>query len=173
MVRSPGWTAAAVISTERLTLEPLQVEHADELAPLLDDERLHEYIGGHPATVEQLRARYDRLVTGHSADGAQGWYNWIARDDVLGTVVGTVQATLQERHGRTEAEIAWVVTVPHQGRGYATEAAAAMCDWLLEHGVDVLVAHVHPEHRASMAVARRLGLTPTAVVVDGETRWTT
>jgi len=32
---------------------------------------------------------------------------------------------------------------------------------------------VHPEHRASIRVAERLGLTATDIVVDGETRWTT
>jgi hypothetical protein len=32
--------------TERLDLEPLTVAHAAELAPLLDDIRLHEFTGG-------------------------------------------------------------------------------------------------------------------------------
>jgi 2,5-diketo-D-gluconate reductase A len=83
-------------------------------------------------------------------------------------VVGTVQATLHGEPGCTTAEIAWVVAMPYQGQGYATESAAAMSDWLLRHGVDVLVAHVHPEHRASIGVARRLGMAPTSVMVDGE-----
>jgi len=46
-----------------------------------------------------------------------------------------------------------------------------MVGWLRNCGVDRLVAHVHPEHRASIGVARALGLTPTATVVDGEIRW--
>ena len=36
------------LESERLVLEPLRVEHAEELAPLLDDPRLHEFIGGDP-----------------------------------------------------------------------------------------------------------------------------
>ena len=70
-------------------------------------------------------------------------------------------------HGRDRVGVA----MSYQGRGYATESAAAMSDWLLGNGVDVLVAHVHPEHRASIGVARRLGMAPTSVIVDGETRW--
>jgi RimJ/RimL family protein N-acetyltransferase len=47
-----------------------------------------------------------------------------------------------------------------------------MAAWLRAGGIAHLVAHVHPEHRASERVAERLGLTATDVVVDGETRWT-
>jgi len=55
----------------------------------------------------------------------------------------------------------------------ATEAAAAMVHWLRARGVDRLVAHVHPEHAASVGVARNLGLHPTGVIDDGEARWQT
>ena len=33
-------------------------------------------------------------------------------------------------------------------------------------------ALIHPGNAASAAVARRLGMTATSVVVDGEVRWT-
>jgi RimJ/RimL family protein N-acetyltransferase len=46
-----------------------------------------------------------------------------------------------------------------------------MVEWLREQRVEVVVAHVHPEHQASMGVARAIGLAPTDVVVDGEVRW--
>ena len=41
-----------------------------------------------------------------------------------------------------------------------------MAAWLGERGVSRLRAHIHPEHEASMAVARSVGLAP-ADVVDG------
>ncbi|MCM3660482.1 GNAT family N-acetyltransferase [Georgenia satyanarayanai] len=69
------------------------------------------------------------------------------------------------------AEVAWVVAVPYQGRGYAREAAQRLMGWLREQGVTAVVAHVHPEHAASSGVARAIGLTETTAVVDGETRW--
>lgn len=171
-----SWPAPAVIETARLTLEPLRVEHAEELAPLLDDERLHEFIGDHPAPLEELRERYRRQVRGHSADGTEGWFNWIARlrptsGAAVGPAVGTVQATLYDVDGAAAAEVAWVIATPYQRHGHATEAAAGMVGWLREHGTQVVVAHVHPEHAASIGVARRLGLAATDVVVDGETRW--
>ena len=48
-----------------------------------------------------------------------------------GELVGTVQATVTG----TAADLAWVVAVPHQGRGYAREAALAVRDLLRDAGV--------------------------------------
>ncbi len=69
------------------------------------------------------------------------------------------------------AEVAWVVFTPFQGRGYAREAAVALVDWLLAGRADAVIAHIHPEHAASGAVARAAGLRPTAERHEGEVRW--
>jgi methyltransferase (TIGR00027 family) len=163
-----AWLAAEPIAAERLDLEPVRVEHAAEVARALDDAGLHEFTGGRPATVDELRERYARWAVGHSPDGTQGWLNWVIRRRDTGAAVGTMQVTLTTRG----AELAWVVAVAQQGRGYAREAALATVDWLRAHGVTALVAHIHPDHRASMAIATVLGLRPTEVTVDGETQWT-
>jgi RimJ/RimL family protein N-acetyltransferase len=168
--RARAWPIAALIETDRLQLEPLRVDHATELATVLDDERLHEFIGGRPATTAELRSRYTRLEAGRSPDGSQGWLNWVVRDRGAGVAVGTVQATLGRTGGLT-AEIAWVIAAARQGRGYATEAAAAMVARLEQQSVRGFVAHIHPDHAASNRVARHLGLRPTNVMEDGEVRW--
>jgi RimJ/RimL family protein N-acetyltransferase len=165
------WPVAEIIGTERLVLEPLRVDHAEELAPLLNDEALHEYIGGSPATPDELRERYRRQAAGRSPDGREGWLNWVVRHRDTGDAIGTVQATVRFDGDRPVAELAWVVVAPHQGRGYAGEAAAGMVGWLAEQGIGALVAHVHPDHRASARVAERLGLRTTEDMVDGEVRW--
>jgi RimJ/RimL family protein N-acetyltransferase len=69
------------------------------------------------------------------------------------------------------ADLAWVVTPAHQGRGLASEAAIAMTVWLADHGVDRFAANIHPQNEASAAVARTVGLHPTSAIVDGEVRW--
>ncbi|MEJ7741277.1 MAG: hypothetical protein WKF73_01285 [Nocardioidaceae bacterium] len=42
----------------------MRVEHAEETAALLNDPSLHLFIGGEPATVEELRDRYRRWAAG-------------------------------------------------------------------------------------------------------------
>lgn len=166
----PGWDAVTeVIDTERLTLTPLAVEDAKEMVRVLADPGVYEFIGGTPPTLDQLRRQYGSQVVGHSEDGTQDWLNWIVRLRDGHAAVGTVQATVFDAGAR--GEIAWIVGVPWQGNGYAVEAAAAIAQWLRRRHVGWLTAHVHPEHGASVAVARSAGLAPTAEVYDGEQRW--
>ncbi|MFD3546659.1 GNAT family N-acetyltransferase [Streptomyces sp. NPDC058655] len=97
------------------------------------------------------------------------WANWVLRLRAGGGLVGTVQATLTPV--RDVAELAWVIGAPWQGRGFATEAARALAGWLSGLPVGRLVAHVHPGHAASAAVAAACGLHPTPYRQDGEVRW--
>ncbi len=171
MTSNGDWPTAGSLDSERLHLEPLTAHHADEMVAVLDDPQLHVFIGGRPATLEELRARYERLVVGHSSDGRERWLNWVIRRRDDGRAVGTVQATVAKYDRTLTAEVAWVIGTGQQGQGFAREAARSMVAWLRENGVTTIVAHVHPQHEASKAVARTLGLAPTDSVVDGEIRW--
>ncbi|MBU3864848.1 GNAT family N-acetyltransferase [Streptomyces sp. 4503] len=162
--------AAQAISTRRLDLLPLRVEHAEEMAAVLSDPALHTFIGGTPDTPGALRSRYQRMTAG-SPDPAVSWLNWVIRLRDEADLTGTVQATVSPSgHGRI-AEIAWVVGTPWQGRGFATEAAQGLIGWLSRQPVHTVIAHIHPEHRASAAVATAAGLTPTDERHDGEIQW--
>jgi len=165
------WAGVQHLSSDRLELEPLRPEHADEMAPLLDHVELHTFIGGEPATRDELRGRYTRQVVGRSPDGSQRWLNWLVRRRDSGQAVGTTQATVSEQDGGLTADVAWVIGASQQRQGYAQEAAKLMVGWLRHQGVEIVVAHVHPHHQASVAVARAVGLAPTDTVVDGEVRW--
>lgn len=156
---------AQTIATARLDLLPLSVSHAEEMAVVLSDPALHTYIGGAPDSVAALRARYRRMTAG-SPDPAVSWLNWVIRLRDSG-LAGTVQATVRD----AAAEIAWVVGTPWQGRGIATEAARGLVGWLVEQPVDTIIAHIHPENRASAAVAAAAGLAATDERHDGEIRW--
>ncbi|PPF85231.1 GNAT family N-acetyltransferase [Subtercola sp. Z020] len=149
------------------------------MSRVLADPALYAFTGGELPSIAELTARYERQTAGRSPDGVETWLNWVVTD-LAGEPLGYVQATVTgaadgaggepvEEEG--QAEVAWVVATSQQGRGYATEAALALVDWLRARGVTQFVAHIHPDHRASQAVARHLGLHPTATRVDGEDRW--
>jgi RimJ/RimL family protein N-acetyltransferase len=157
------------ISSARLSLVPLAVGDAEEMVGVLSADALYAFTGGSPPGLGELRDRYARLAVGRSPDGSQEWRNWILRRQTDGTAVGYVQATIIG--GGARAEIAWVVGVAWQGHGYATEAARALVAWLDSRGVTAVQAHIHPDHVASAAVARRAGLLPTGHFDDGEQLW--
>jgi RimJ/RimL family protein N-acetyltransferase len=163
---------AETITTERLVLTPLREADADAMVDVLDDERLHDFIGGHPASQADLRRRYRLLVAG-SADPDESWLNWIVRRGVDNQPVGTVQATVTRLGNGWTAAIAWVIGVPWQAQGFATEAAQALVGWLHGQGAKVVTANIHPDHHASARVAARAGLRATAEEVDGERVWRT
>ncbi|KAB1907210.1 GNAT family N-acetyltransferase, partial [Micromonospora sp. AMSO31t] len=49
--------------------------------------------------------------------------------------------------------------------------ARGLVAWLGRQGVRTVIAHIHPDHRASAAVATAAGLAPTDVRHEGEIRW--
>jgi RimJ/RimL family protein N-acetyltransferase len=156
----------ATIVTERLVLHSLRPDDADEMVDVLRDEHLHEFTGGHPLTLDELRLRYGRLAVGHSSC-EHTWFNWIVRLRAGNVAVGTVQATVNG----AQAQIAWVVGIPWQRQGIASEATIALVDWLERRGIHAISANVHPRHVASQKVASRAGLLPSEDTLDGEQVW--
>ena len=160
--REPLTGSPADLETPRLRLEPLSVGHAAEMVAVLGDPSLYRFTGGEPPSLETLEGRYRSQVSG-SGDPNELWLNWIVRRKDTGAPTGFVQATVLLDDGPS-ADIAWVIGVGDQGKGFATEAARAMAEGLLARGVATLTAHIHPDHRASQAVARAVGLVETAEV---------
>ena len=84
--------AAQPISTSRLDLLPLHVEHAEEMAAVLSDPALHTFTGVTTDTPQALRSSYERLAAG-SPDPAASWLNWVIHLREESRLTGTVQAT--------------------------------------------------------------------------------
>lgn len=169
--RSRGRAAAGgeVLVTARLRLVPLRIEDAAEMVHVLGDPELYAFTGGGPPSVDDLRDRYRHQAVGWSPDGREAWRNWIVRTRDPDEAVGFVQSTTTD--GGDDADVAWVIGVPWQGRGFASEAAQAIVAWLETHGVTTITAHVHPDHVASARVAERVGLVATDEVENGERIW--
>lgn len=125
-------------------------------------------------------AAYERLMTSSRSRGMGGPYSrreaWgMFCHDIAGWTLfghGALMVDLREtgecvgqvgiNHGPLfpEKELGWLVYAGFEGRGYATEAAAALRDWAAQAlGCMGLVSYVHPSNLASIRVAERLGAT--------------
>lgn len=169
--RVMSWPQADPLDSDRLALEPLAVDHAAEMLTALAPPELYRFTGGEPPTLDELGARYRRQSQGRSEDGSAGWLNWIVRFACGGPAIGFVQATLGRKEDGLVADLAWLVTPEEQGRGIAVEAASTVVMWLRSVDVGHIRAFIHPDHTASMQVARRTGLAPTRALIDGKLLW--
>jgi RimJ/RimL family protein N-acetyltransferase len=159
------------IPSGRFILVPLGVGHAAEMTQVLSDPRLYAFTGGTPPTEDELRGRYKRWTDG-SPDLTEIWCNWVIQLRSQPPVLaGTVQATISGGDDKVAAEIAWIVGTPWQGQGLASEAAQALVQWLRDDAIGTITAHIHPDHRASAAVATAAGLAPSDSWHEGERRW--
>jgi len=155
--------------TARLRLDPVTPDDADDMVAVLGDDRMFEFTGGTPPSIEQLRHRYEQLTSGWSPDGQERWCNWVVRLRQRDVPVGVLQVTVVD--DGTRASVAWEVGVTWQGRGIASQGSIAIVDWLIDAGVETIEAYVHPDHDASAGVAANAGLLLTDEVVDGERVW--
>lgn len=147
---------APTIRTDRLILRPMRADDWPAYAALMASPR-SVYMGG----------PYDtRAAWGLFCHDAGCWPLFghgalmLDRRDT-GETVG--QVGLNAGPLFPETELGWLLYDGHEGRGYATEGAAALRDWAWRTlGLDTLVSYTHPENRASGAVARRLGAVEDA-----------
>ncbi len=74
-------------------------------------------------------------------------------------------------NGRPEIELGYRLLRSAWGQGYATEAATAVRDYAFDVlGIERLVSLIDPDNAASIAVAKKLGMTYAAdVLLEGYT----
>ena len=146
-----------MIETERLILRLPTAADVEDPPAFLGDPRVMDFLGG--------VADDPRLVVQSWLDG---WETYPAGKLIVETAAG-------ERIGRVgvnfydpvhwirssapdaRPELTWGLAYEHWGKGYATEAAAAVRDWLRRTD---LISLIEPRNVRSQRVAERLGASP-------------
>lgn len=142
--------------TERLTLRPLTLDDAADLAERRSDPATAEFQAWTiPYSLERAQSLIED-VNKHPWVTPGEWHQLAVVETASGRIVGDATFFLAS-HGRT-AEIGYTLHPWARGRGYATEAAAALIDHLVDDvGVHRLEASTHPDNAASNRVLERLG----------------
>jgi ribosomal-protein-alanine N-acetyltransferase len=145
--------AETPLSTQRLELEPLRVEHAGELHAALSDPDLYHYMDERPpASLAALEERYRKLAG--RGNGTEVWLNYACRERASGEVAGLVQATITPG---APALIAYLFPRRGQGRGLAREACRALVASLtVDWSQAVIEATVETANTRSIALLRAL-----------------
>lgn len=153
---------APVIRTGRVLLRAWRAGDLEPFAALCADPRVMEH---YPAPL--TRAESDDLVRRIAERFAtRGFGSWAVEvPDVAPFIgyVGLLEPTFESRFTPC-VEIGWRLAAPYWGHGYATEAArAALAFGFTDAGLEEIVSFTVPANSRSIAVMRRLNMTP-----DGE-----
>jgi len=150
-----------MFETERLRARAWTLDDAEAAYEIYRDDDVVRYLGSVPQPVESvdaMRGRIERWIATNDGYGDRGYGFW-ALETHGGTLVGATLLKPLPEH-EDEVEVGWHLGTAHWGNGYATEGARGA----IEHGfttvgLDVVYAVIVAENAASVAVARRLGMT--------------
>ncbi len=142
------------VETGRLLVRSLEPGDISALVALWTDPEVTAHLGGprDPARVrdlldEELRTGGDRFTM------------WPVIEKASGRVIGDCGLLKKEVEGRDEIELVYVFAADVWGRGYATEAAAAVRDAArIRWGLTRLIALIDPDNIASARVAEKIGM---------------
>jgi RimJ/RimL family protein N-acetyltransferase len=140
--------------TSRLRFRRMVPGDLDDMARLLGDAEVMRFYP-RPKTRDEALAWIEWNLANYAE---HGYGLWIL-ETAAGEFVGDCGLTWQSVNGDRKLEVGYHVRRDLQGRGYATEAAAASRDAARALGVvDELIAIIHPENRASERVAEKIGM---------------
>ncbi len=141
------------LETERLVLRMWRESDAGPYAEMCADPEVMRYVGGKPMTGPEAW-RNLAMVIGHWH--LRGYGMWAVEERAGGDFVGRVGCWQPE--GWPGFEVGWVLRRNFWGRGFATEAARASLDYAFDElGQTHVISVIHPDNRASIRVAERIG----------------
>ena len=149
-----------LLSTERLVLRPVTTDdHAAVLAHWTQPDVRRFLFDGAALSGVEVAETIDESIGDFAA---RGFGVWLIELGSTADLIGT--AGLRPL-GSSGLEIFYSLAPGAWGHGYATEAARAVVEYGLGPlGLPEVLAEVDEGNAASVAVVRRLGMTPYAVV---------
>ena len=149
-----------MLSTERLVLRPVTADdHAALLAHWTQPEVRRFLFDGAALSAAEVAETIEES-SGHFA--ARGFGIWLIEHGSGADLVGTAGLRPLEESG---LEIFYSLAPGAWGHGYATEAARAVVEYGLGPlALPEVLAEVDEGNAASVAVVKRLGMTPYTVV---------
>ena len=148
-----------VLVTERLELWRPQVSDREGLRALIEPGEVRRFLGGMESDDHDVLMR---LLRNAGSWALYGYGTFVVRERGKADIVGNCGVFHSWRgFGRgldDIAEAGWIVGKSAWGKGYAQEAMEAALAWYeREHGTGPTLCMIEQGHRASEAVAAKLG----------------
>lgn len=151
-----------ILTTERLTLTPVDLGDFDDLVDLWRDEAFTRHITGRPLSGEEVWMRLLRDLGHWSALGIGNW-SMRLRDGAYVGSVGILDYRRAVDPPLQAPEVGWGLSGAFQGQGLAAEGLHAALHWAdTVLGAPRTVCMIAPGNLASLRLAGRAGFVTYA-----------
>ena len=142
-----------ILETDRLILRMFRESDFEAYARLCADPEVMRFLGG--KTFDRIEAwRNMASIIGHWH--LRGYGHWAVEEKASGKLAGRIGFLNPE--GWPGFELGWTLAREFWGRGYATEGAQSALKYgFYELNREHIISLIHPENKASIRVAERLG----------------
>jgi RimJ/RimL family protein N-acetyltransferase len=153
---------APTLSTDRVTIAPMALAHFEAHAAAWADPDMTRFIGGNPRSRNES---WGKFLQGAGLWSIVGYGYWSFLDRATGAYLGNgglaqFERGISELEGYPEA--GWAFAPDAWGKGYATEAMAAVLAWADDAKLGEIRCIIDPGNGASHNVAVKLGFAKFA-----------
>ena len=150
-----------IATTERLLIRPWRLEEAPRLLDILSRVEVARWLNdGEPVLMQDLAEARERIASYEQLSASPPLGFWAIELRTTGQVVGSVLILDVPNAEHDEVQIGWHLHPDSWGRGYASEAAAAVLEYGLAHGLPQILALTHLGNVRSQDLALRIGMEP-------------
>jgi RimJ/RimL family protein N-acetyltransferase len=152
-----------VFATQRLDVRPWTHDDVDVMYDIYRRWEVSRWLGATPKVAESVEAMHGSVDRWAARSEQEPYGIWAVVERASGAPVGTVLLvpfTDAEGTDLPDVEVGWHFHPDAWGQGYATESARGALDRAWSAGLDEVYAVVLPGNERSVAVTRRLGMTP-------------
>jgi RimJ/RimL family protein N-acetyltransferase len=163
-VSSPAWP----LETERLVLRPFRAGDLAAMHRMQSDESIVRWLYNGVRDEQETKQLLDRKIAAAALTEEGQWLSCAITLRESGEVVGDLSLHWVSAEHRC-GEIGFILASAHQGRGYATEAAAALLPFAFETmGWHRLIGRTEARNIGSARVLEKLGMRLEAHLVENE-----
>jgi RimJ/RimL family protein N-acetyltransferase len=161
------------LTTDRLRLRRSVAGDADAISAYRSDPAVHRMQGWDRTDPEGVRKEIEEMAIRRPGEPG-GWVQFTVEHRADDTLVGDVGLSPADGEAGV-IKVGYTIDPMFQGRGYATEAVAALIDYAFETlGAEVVRAYAGAENTPSIRVMEKVGmeLIERFQGSDGEETWT-
>lgn len=146
------------LETQRLILREFTIDDLDDFASLMADPEVMRFsLKGPMEDKEQAREYLQKRILDHYIQYGYGLYAAIHKEDHC--LIGFVGLMSQVIDGENKTELGYRLYPHYWGKGLATEAALAVCQYAFDElAMNDLISIIDPQNKRSLEVAKRVGM---------------